>query len=412
MANSEHLEILLSGVAAWNEWRRTNPGVIPDLSGAYLQGGDFTGANLARANLTKARLCGLRTVGKKQIPISLRTPVVIEGMEISWTYLRGANLSKADLTDADLSGAGLDGANFSEATINNANLTWASLIETNLTDAKLSKADFSGAVLTRANFKGALLADAIMEGVRVEETDFSGADMTGANLCQASMVRTIVQDATLDGCYVFGVAVWNLKGRPASMKGLVVTSADESRVTVDDLDVAQFVHLMLTRENLRNVLNTITSKAVLILGRFTPERKNILEALADQLRKKNYLPIVFDFERVETRDFTETIKVLAGMSLFVIADISNPSSSPLELQATVPDYEIPFIPIIESEQRPFAMFADLQKYKWVSTLLKYPSLSVLVKNFEEKILKPALDLHQELLAEKQKGKAIKEETLS
>jgi hypothetical protein len=31
-----------------------------------------------------------------------------------------------------------------------------------------------------------------------------------------------------------------------------------------------------------------------------------------------------------TKDFTETIKMLAGMSLFVIAGISNPKSSPLE----------------------------------------------------------------------------------
>jgi hypothetical protein len=32
---------------------------------------------------------------------------------------------------------------------------------------------------------------------------------------------------------------------------------------------------------------------------------------------------------------------LAGMSRFVIADIANPKSAPLELQAAVPDYMIP-----------------------------------------------------------------------
>jgi hypothetical protein len=53
----------------------------------------------------------------------------------------------------------------------------------------------------------------------------------------------------------------------------------------------------------------------------------------------------------------------------------------------------------------------VETYKWVSTLLKYPSLPVLVKNFEERILKPALALHQELLAAKQKM-AIRVETLA
>jgi uncharacterized protein YjbI with pentapeptide repeats len=415
MANPLHLEILLKGVTAWNEWRKENPQVAPNLSGAnlsglHIEGADLTGADLTGANLTKAHLCGLRTVGKDLIAISLHKPVVIEGMDITWTYLRGANLSEADLTDADLSGAGLDKADFSRAKLDNANFTWASLIETKLISASLRNADFCGAALTKARFENAVLDKASMEGAKLEETDFSAADMTGVNLCQASMVNTIVKDAKLDGCYVFGVSVWNLQGKPASMNGLVITSPDESFITVDDLDVAQFIHMLLTREKLRNVIDTITSKAVLLLGRFTPERKIVLDALADELRKKNYLPIIFDFERAKSRDFTETIKVLAGMSLFVIADISDPSSSPLELQATVPDFEIPFVPIIESGQKPFSMFPDLQKYKWVGKLLEYPSLSVLIKNFEGKILNPALEMNQNILKEKAEG--LKKERLS
>jgi hypothetical protein len=45
-----------------------------------------------------------------------------------------------------------------------------------------------------------------------------------------------------------------------------------------------------------------------------------------------YVPIIFDFERPPDQDFTETIKVLAGMSLFIIADITNPKSTPMERQ--------------------------------------------------------------------------------
>ena len=35
---------------------------------------------------------------------------------------------------------------------------------------------------------------------------------------------------------------------------------------------------------------------MLILGRFTDERKAVLNALREELRKRNYLPILFDFE--------------------------------------------------------------------------------------------------------------------
>jgi hypothetical protein len=67
------------------------------------------------------------------------------------------------------------------------------------------------------------------------------------------------------------------------------------------------------------------------------ERKSVLDALRNALRSRGFLPIVFDFERPKGLDFTETIMTLAGMSCFVIADITNPKSAPLELQATVPD---------------------------------------------------------------------------
>ena len=34
MANEEHVAILKKGVAAWNEWRRENPDIRPNLSEA------------------------------------------------------------------------------------------------------------------------------------------------------------------------------------------------------------------------------------------------------------------------------------------------------------------------------------------------------------------------------------------
>ena len=107
----------------------------------------------------------------------------------------------------------------------------------------------------------------------------------------------------------------------------------------------------------RDVIDTISSKAVLILGRFSDDRKSILNALRNALRNKGFLPIVCDFERPIERDFTETIMTLAGMSCFVIADITNPRSAPLELQATVPDYMIPFVPILQDGETGFSMFS-------------------------------------------------------
>jgi hypothetical protein len=159
---------------------------------------------------------------------------------------------------------------------------------------------------------------------------------------------------------------------------------------------------LLHNEKIRNTIDTIGEKGVLILGRFTPERKVVLDAIRDGLRARGFVPMMFDFERPTQRDFTETIKTLAGLSRFIIADITNPKSSPLELQATMPDYMIPFVPIIQENEKPFAMFRDLkQKYsEWVLDVLEYDSADNLLKVLDKAVVRPALEKGQELLLKK------------
>jgi hypothetical protein len=291
-------------------------------------------------------------------------------------------LGKADLSGASLSGADLIGARLRKA---------------RLIGADLSKADLSG-----ANLEGADLSKARLRKARLSKASLSGADLRGADLIEAVLIETNLERAILTGCRVYGVSAWELKISDAKQNDLVITRSDQPIITVDNLEVAQFIYLLLHNEKIRDVINTVANKPVLILGRFTPERKAVLDALRTELRQRGYLPILFDFEKPNSRDFTETIKILAGMSLFVIADISNPKSSPLELQATIPDYMVPFVPIIQECEEPFSIFRDLHiKYnKWVLAPLKYESLKNLISVLDEAIINPALDMHNQLLAEK------------
>lgn len=147
---------------------------------------------------------------------------------------------------------------------------------------------------------------------------------------------------------------------------------------------------MLRNEKLRQVIDTATAKVVLILGRFTPERKPVLEAVRDALRARGLVPIIFDFEGSENRDLTETVRTLAHLARFIVADLSDPRSIPQELMAIVPILpSAPVVPVIEASQDPWAMFGSRQRYPWVLEPYRYGSGEALVAEIGEKVIAPA-----------------------
>jgi len=297
--------------------------------------------------------------------------------------LREAKLLSCKLTGANLSQILLSGANLYNANLEGADLSYSDLRKISLRAANLTAADLTGADLIEADFTGAKL-------IRT--------DLREAHLDRALMISVKIDKAKISGSSVYGISVWDLEGEFEEQKDIVITPRGSPVITVDNIRVAQFIYLIMNNEEVRDVINTLTSKAVLILGRFAPpERKMILDGLRNKLREYDLLPIVFDFDRPTDKDFTETIKTLAGLSYFVIADVTNPKSSPLELQATVPDYQIPFVPIIQEGESPFAMMVDLQKkYNWVLNTVTYDSMETLIKVLKPLIIDPAMKKRQEL----------------
>ena len=88
--------------------------------------------------------------------------------------------------------------------------------------------------------------------------------------------------------------------------------------------VAQFVYMLLKHQKLRDVVSTLVNKGVLLLGRFSNGGLELLQMTAAKLREKQYVPMIFDFDRPDNRNYTETIKALVGLSKFVIVDLSGP----------------------------------------------------------------------------------------
>jgi uncharacterized protein YjbI with pentapeptide repeats len=430
MPSSNDLRILKQGVEKWNSWRYRNQHISPDLSGI-----DFSDKYLKSINLQKVNLRGANLSKAILIEADLREANLqdanLQGISLENAKLDKANLQGADLSEALLMGAHLQGANLADATLYKTFVYRANLSDANLIRSTLNHADFSHSDLGKANlsnvhaeeadFSDCDLSWAICKngnfhrarfiGAKLHWAEFNNAILTDTTLVSSLIVETNLENVDLTGAWIYGASVWNPNLTGAIQRDLTITSShtDSNMITVDNLEIAQFIYLLLRTAKIRDVISTIGRKAVLILGRFTlPERKEILDTIRDLLRKKDYLPIVFEFEKSDERDFTETIKVLAGMCLFVVADITNPKSSPLELQATVPDFMIPFAPIIQSGEQPFSMFKDLQhKYRGVLDVRTYNDKEHLLTNFENGIINPALAKHGELLLLKNEALKIR-----
>lgn len=324
------LALLQEGVDRWNRYRSEHSDFIPNIAGR-----DLSAESDFKMDIVGADLRGLQG----------------QSANLCYTYLRDSNFDEANFRDAQF-------------------------ISANLSRASMRGADLRGADLSRAN---------------LWRTDLTGANLRGAKLIGTSLVETNLNNAKLDGCAVYGCSVWRIQvDAGTSQSDLAISPPDERAITVDNLKVAQFVYLLLENRELRNVLDSISSKAVVILGRFTPERMAVLQALREELRARNYLPVLFDFDKPANRDLTETVSTLAHMARFVIADITDARSIPQELMAIVPNLpSVPVQPILLASQQEYGMFEHFRRYPWVLEPFLYKDQEALLAALTDRVVAPA-----------------------
>jgi DNA-binding transcriptional ArsR family regulator len=353
MANQQQLDILRQGIDVWNTWRKKHPNVPLNLNRAQLSNvdlrdGDFSETDLRGAHLNRAHLSGAN----------------LSKARLSWAHLRGADLTRAILSGADLNRANLHRANLSEATLN---------------EAHLSGADLSRAKLTRVNL--------------------SGADLTWATLSEADF-----REANLTGCRVYAISAWNVLLDQTIQSNLMITPKNEPTITVDNLEVAQFIYLLLNNPKIRQTIDTITSHVVLLLGSFAPSRKAVIDALSNELRSQKYSPVVFNFEGVDNKDFTATVRTLANMARFVLLDLTDLDDAIREIaDAIVPRCVVPIRPFLlqGSQRQEYERFRELgHKHRWVVAPYHYKDLPDLQTSFQETIIQP---INEKIIELKQKN---------
>lgn len=326
--------------------------------------------------------------------------------------LRYFLLDSRDLSDAVFENANLYGATgfqaFGNVTFRNCRLSrskWknAILSGSRFCDCDLYSTSFDHADLRGCDFSRAVLRHASFRNAKLGGPSFADCDLRYVNLTEAQCDST-----RFTGARIYGASLWGLKGSPGDQSNLVITPEGVANVTVDNIDIAQFVYLLLNNRKIRNVLDTVTSKVVLILGRFSEERKPLLDKVREELRKRDRVPILFDFEKSSSRDTVETIRTLASMSRFVIADLTDAKSVLQELQVIVPDFpSLPIQPLLLRPQQEPGMFDHIRNIGGdrILPIFRYESGRDLLTNIDERVIAPAHDKSEHLRSKQAAGSA-------
>jgi uncharacterized protein YjbI with pentapeptide repeats len=376
-----------------------------DLRGANLRQTDLSGADLYRADLSEADL-GQTNLSQANLGEANLSQTNLREANLREASLRSANLYKADLSEADLGQANLSQANLEEANLGQANLEEANLSQANLGEANLREASLRGANLSRADLRGANLEWADLSTTNLEAADFRGANLSQASLKAANLIRTLligtdISHADLTGSSIYGIAVWDVKvSADTRQDNLIITPPGAPVITVDNILVAQSIYLLLHNDSIRDVIDTLTTKNVLILGRFSADRKPILDAIRNGLREYNYLPIVFDFLPSANQGILETIKTLAGMARFVIADLTGARSVLMELAAIVPSFpSLAVRLLIKKSEHEYGMLDFIRKFSSVvKETWEYENEQEVIASIKENIIGPAEEKVKELRA--------------
>ena len=273
---------------------------------------------------------------------------------IKWNHLdcknttfKNCNFSKSDLTSAIFNHCVFENCNFEKSNLINSNLNFTEFNNCNFNNCNLSKSE---------QFL----------------TVFESCTMLNASLMWSRLIGTKISNSSICNSKIFGASIWDLKLYNSITRDLIISKRNEPEIKIDNIEIAQFIYLLLNNQKLRDVITTLTSKIILILGRFTEERLKILESIKESLTYEGFVPILFTFEPSPNRDLTETIQLLANISKLVIADISDPKSIPQELShiiQTIPS--LPIQPIIVFGQREYSMFEHWTRYSWVRPIFEY-----------------------------------------
>lgn len=200
----EYIELLSRGAKAWNEWRINYP---------------FKAPCLREVNFVNA----FSGSGFYNLP-----------------EFYGVNFS-----DVDFNCSSFRNSTFCDCTFDGAKITFSDLVDAYFQSCTFKNVNMRVCKIGSAHFIDCIFEDSDLSYCSAENTSFHGSSFKNTALENISFVKSDFSNTVLDGCRVYGISSWNLNLDNSEQRNLVITKKNEPEITVDNIELAQFLYLMI-----------------------------------------------------------------------------------------------------------------------------------------------------------------------
>jgi uncharacterized protein YjbI with pentapeptide repeats len=250
MTEEDPSHILMQGSKLWNAWRERNPGSV---------------------NFAKPHWYDCPAMGGQQVKGTNR--LNFSGMNLSGVFIGGAFAEGLTLR-----GSVFENAHFEEG--------------------DFSRANFGGATFRNTKFNKTILTGA----------NFDGASFVNCNLNRVNLVGASFRVKEITETVVYGIAAWDLQTSDEMKQSKLVIERtyelysdliQQGKVPmmVDDIELAQFVYFLSKHAKMRDTLNILNDRGVLLLGRFKDGGLDRLYSMREWFQHNGYMAMIFDFAR-------------------------------------------------------------------------------------------------------------------
>jgi hypothetical protein len=190
-------------------------------------------------------------------------------------------------------------------------------------------------------------------------------------------------------------------------------------MNVDHLGVAQFLQVLFHTALVPQIIETITSSIVLIVGQFFGDRAGVEDALRGELQRRERLPVTLELDNPAPAEAGTPIATVVRLARYVILDVTQlhpggymrMSYYPLldwdrahlwrsyeaskresykrwaSIIADVPS--VPVVPLLQQGKKSRKLYDYIKRYPWVLPPVQYELADPCSARMDELVIAPA-----------------------